>query len=89
MTLKAKAKKVVRVQASPNVAPVDEAIDRLFNEISPYCLRAAETFGGQGERGVMGQELINMPNNERGVKIERADLMSQNVTSKTDVKEAA
>jgi hypothetical protein len=38
---------------------------------------------------VMEQELMNMPNNGRGVKIERADLRSQNVTSKADVKEAA
>ena len=38
---------------------------------------------------VMEPELINMSNNGRGVKIERADLRCQNVTSKADVKEAA
>ena len=42
MTWKAKAKKVVRVQSSPNVAPIDEAIDRLFNEISPLITAARE-----------------------------------------------
>ena len=38
---------------------------------------------------VMEPELINMPNNGRGVTIERAGLRSQNGISKIDVKEAA
>ncbi len=40
--MKVKSKKSVCIQASPSVATVDDAIDRLFNEISPLITAARE-----------------------------------------------
>ena len=40
--MKVKSKKGVCIQASPSVATVDDAIDRLFNEISPLITAARE-----------------------------------------------
>lgn len=40
--MKVKSKKGVCIQASQSVATVDDAIDRLFNEISPLITAARE-----------------------------------------------
>ena len=40
--MKVKSKKSVCIQASPSAATVDDAIDRLFNEISPLITAARE-----------------------------------------------